>query len=123
MIIDGSPGIGCPVIASVAGSDLVLIVTEPSLSAQHDMERVVELARHFRTPLALCINRFDLNEEITEGILDWCKRNEIRVAGVIPYDHGFTRAQMRHMSLMEYSGGRTAEAVRSLWRQLVEHLA
>jgi len=119
VIIDGSPGIGCPVIASIAGADLVLIVTEPSLSAQHDMERVVQLARHFRTPVALCINRFDLNEKISESIRSWCLERGIRVAGVIPYDPRFTEAQTRHVSLVEYSGGRTTQAVKSLWQELV----
>jgi len=123
VIIDGSPGIGCPVIASIAGADLVLIVTEPSLSAQHDMERVVQLARHFRAPVALCINRFDLNEEITESIQSWCVGRGIKVLSKIPYDRRFTEAQTKHVSLVEYSGGRTAQAVKSLWQELVYTLA
>ena len=123
VIIDGSPGIGCPVIASIAGADLILIVTEPSLSAQHDMERVVDLARHFRVPVALCINRFDLNEEISEGIRGWCVGKGIKVLSKIPYDPRFTEAQTKHVSLVEYSGGRTAQAVKSLWQELVYALA
>ncbi len=123
VIIDGSPGIGCPVIASIGGTDLVLIVTEPSLSAQHDMERVVELARHFRVPVVLCINRYDLNQEMAEEIRRWCCMKEISVLGEIPYDTRFTEAQMKHLSLVEYAGGKTAQAVKSLWERLADVLS
>jgi len=123
VIIDGSPGIGCPVIASIAGADLILIVTEPSLSAQHDMERVVQLARHFRAPVALCINRYDLNEQISDGIHRWCKGKGILILGEIPYDTRFTEAQTRHVSLVEYSGGKAAQAIKSIWQGLLDAIS
>jgi MinD superfamily P-loop ATPase len=122
LIVDGSPGIGCPVIASLAGADLVLIVTEPSLSARHDLERVTELARHFRTPAAGLINRFDINESIGDDIRRWCEDNGIPVMGAVPYDRRFTEAQVRRLSLIECCGGKAAQAVRSAWEAVANHL-
>ena len=120
VIIDGAPGIGCPVIASIAGADLILIVTEPTLSGQHDMARVVQLTQHFHAPVALCINRYDLNERISDGIRRWCKENGIPVLGEIPYDTRFTEAQTRHMSLVEYSEGKAAQVIKSIWQGLMD---
>ncbi|NLJ80853.1 MAG: ATPase, partial [Firmicutes bacterium] len=85
-VIDGSPGIGCPVIASLAGVDLVLIVAEPSLSGLSDLGRVVETARIFRTTLAVCVNKWDLDPQKTEEIETFCVREDIPLLGSIPFD-------------------------------------
>jgi len=85
-IIDGSPGIGCPVIASLSGVDLVLIVAEPSMSGLSDMERIIETARKFGTKTAVCINKYDTNLQITERIEDFCERQGLDFAGRIPFD-------------------------------------
>ena len=85
-IIDGSPGIGCPVIASIAGVDMVLIVAEPSISGMEDMERIIETSKRFNTKLAVCINKFDTNLKITEDIKQYCSNNRIDFLGTIPFD-------------------------------------
>jgi MinD superfamily P-loop ATPase len=85
-IIDGSPGIGCPVIASLSGVDMVLIVAEPSISGISDMERIIETAQTFQTKIALCINKYDTNRENTEKIESFCKQYQLPLAGRIPFD-------------------------------------
>lgn len=85
-IIDGSPGIGCPVIASISGMDLVLIVTEPSCSGISDLKRLVHTAETFRTKLAVCVNKYDTNIEHTHTIQDFCHENHIAFVGNIPFD-------------------------------------
>ena len=86
VIIDGSPGIGCPVIASVTGVDMVLVVTEPTLSGMHDMERIVETANKFGAACVVCINKFDVNLVNTQKIEEYCAEQDIPVAGRIPFD-------------------------------------
>lgn len=120
IIGDGSPGIGCPVIASVTGANLVLVVTEPTMSGRHDLERAAGLAAHFAIPTAVCINKCDLNREITTEIRQWCRRNGIAVVGEIPYDSVFTEAQMREKSVVEHSTGPTAKAVEGVWRRVLD---
>jgi MinD superfamily P-loop ATPase len=117
VIVDGAPGIGCPVIASVTGATMVLAVTEPSLSAQHDLERVAGLAAHFGIPLAVCINRADLNVEVCSAIERWCRDHAIPVVGTIPYDPRFTEAQIKGMSLVEFCDGPSVQAIREVWRR------
>lgn len=85
-IIDGSPGIGCPVIASLSGVDMALIVAEPSVSGISDMERIIKTARYFGTEIAVCVNKYDTNISITKEIEDFCNNNDIAYAGIIPYD-------------------------------------
>ncbi len=92
MIIDGSPGIGCPVIASVNGVDLALIVSEPSLSGFSDLERLVKTADMFQTKVAVCVNRYDTNVENTEKIKNFCKEHEIAFVGKVPYDKEASKA-------------------------------
>ncbi|HWP51267.1 MAG TPA: ATP-binding protein, partial [Clostridia bacterium] len=85
-IIDGSPGIGCPVIASISGVDFVLIVAEPTVSGLHDMKRIIETTRHFGVNCAVCINKFDASTVISAEIEDCCKSLLVPVVGKIPYD-------------------------------------
>jgi MinD superfamily P-loop ATPase len=122
VIVDGAPGIGCPVIASVAGADLVLAVVEPTLSGKHDLERLAALAAHFRVPLLHCINKADLNGDVAAAIEGWCRDREIPSVGRIPYDPQFTRAQVMGMSLVELGDGATVRAVHEVWRQVVSAL-
>lgn len=119
IIIDGSPGIGCPVIASISGSDLVLIVTEPTLSGRHDLLRVSELTTHFQIPTAVCINKWDLNPEITKIIEEEAKEQGIRIAGRIRYDNAVTKAQIMKTSIIEYTGGAVAEDIKAVWRHVI----
>ncbi len=121
VLVDGSPGIGCPVIASLTGADMALLVAEPSASALHDLERVRELARHFQIPCAVLVNKSDLSRERTREILDFCARCDVPVAGEIPYDPIFTKAQLASQSAVELAHdtegprfGRIWEAMRAV---------
>jgi len=118
IIVDGSPGIGCPVIASITGADLVLIITEPTLSGKHDLDRVAELAAGFNIPVLVAINKFDLNSDMADQIeKDVLKRN-IKVVGKIRYDKAFTKAQIMKTSVVEYTSGAVTEDVKALWRNV-----
>ncbi len=85
-VIDGSPGIGCPVIASLSGADMVLVVAEPSMSGISDMERIVRTARQFRVSIAVCVNKWDLSPRHSGGIAAWCREEGLPFAGRIPFD-------------------------------------
>ncbi len=85
-IIDGSPGIGCPVIASISGVDMVLIVAEPSVSGISDMKRIVETAKIFQPLIAMCINKYDTNIAMSKKIVKYCKANKLNFVGTIPFD-------------------------------------
>jgi len=119
IIVDGSPGIGCPVIASITGADLVLIITEPTLSGKHDLERVAELAAGFKIPVLVAINKFDLNSDMAEQIEKDVLKRKIRVVGKIRYDKAFTKAQIMKCSVVEYTSGAVSEDVKALWRNVI----
>jgi len=121
LLIDGSPGIGCPVIASLAGADAVLVVTEPTLSGKSDMERVASLAAHFAIPTLVCVNKWDINEDLTREIEAYCSNGGPRLAGRIPYDPAVPRSIVAGEPLTEHSDGPAACAVRELWNT-VENL-
>jgi len=122
IIVDGPPGIGCPVIASITGTSAVLIVTEPTLSGLHDLERVGGLAAHFKIPTLACVNKFDLNEEMSNQIADYCARNQFELAGRIPYDTAVTHAMVAGKSIVEFSNGRVSEAIKEIWHKVEEFL-
>jgi MinD superfamily P-loop ATPase len=103
-IIDGSPGIGCPVIASLSGVDMVLIVAEPSLSGFSDMERILHTAAHFQVPAAVCINKYDVNLENTEKIIDYCRENSLPFVGKIPFDNEAVKAVNSGRTIVGGSG-------------------
>lgn len=100
-IVDGSPGIGCPVIASVSGMDLVLVVAEPSISGLHDLKRLVKTADTLGTKLAVCVNKWDQSPENTECIVSFCEENKIPFTGKIPYDKTASKAINEGKSLAE----------------------
>lgn len=103
IIVDGSPGIGCPVIASISGADLVLIVIEPTLSGLHDAKRVIELTRHFKLKAAACINKFDVNIQICNEIEEYLKEKNIELLGKLPYSKEFAKAMIKNKTLIEYN--------------------
>lgn len=117
VIVDGPPGIGCPVIASVTGASMVLVVTEPTLSGEHDLSRVLSLARHFEIPSAVCVNKWDLNGEITERIEESACRAGAIVAGRIRYDRAFTQAQIRERAVVETDAPCSGD-IRRVWERL-----
>ena len=122
IIVDGPPGIGCPVIAAITGSTAILIVTEPTLSGLHDLDRVAGLTAHFKIPTLACINKFDLNEGMSDRIADHCARNQIELVGRIAYDTTVTHAMVAGKSVVEFSDGAVSEAIKSIWRQVEDFL-
>lgn len=111
LLVDGPPGIGCPVIASLSGVDAALIVTEPTVSGIHDLERVVALSRHFQVKVAVCINRYDLGIEQSELIARYCRKEKITLAGRIPFDRVFVDAMLQGLPVNAYTGGPVAEMI------------
>jgi MinD superfamily P-loop ATPase len=118
ILVDGPPGIGCAVIASVTGASLVVIVTEPTLSGAHDLARVLELTRHFGIPAAVCVNKWDLNAEMTERIESEARRAGAAVAGRVRYDKGVTRAQLQGLAVVETDAGPLGDDIRAVWKKL-----
>lgn len=102
ILTDGPPGVGCPVIASVGGATALLVVTEPTVSGLHDMQRVLELAAHFKVPCLVCINKFDLNLDQTAAIEALAKERDIPVVGKIPFDPRFTESMVQGKTIFEY---------------------
>jgi MinD superfamily P-loop ATPase len=122
VIIDGSPGIGCPVIASITGAHVVLAVSEPTLSGLHDLERVAALTRHFGIPALVCVNKWDLNPEICSQIEAWGREQGLDLAGRVRYDRAVTAAQVNGKAVVEYRHDGCAEDIRSVWRFVAAHL-
>jgi MinD superfamily P-loop ATPase len=122
LLVDGPPGIGCPVIASLTGADMVLIVTEPTLSGLHDLERIVGLASHFEIPVCVCINKYDINSEMAEQILGYCAESDLPVVGMIPYDPEVTKAQIKRISVVEHDTSPATKAIRDVWKKVKRSL-
>jgi len=114
IISDGSPGIGCPVIASVTGADYVLIVTEPTVSGLHDLRRIAELVSHFSLKSGIIINKFNINPEKCREVRAFADSGSIEVLGEIPFDYNFIKAQIAGKALVEYSHGETAKAIKEI---------
>jgi MinD superfamily P-loop ATPase len=119
ILTDGPPGLACPVIASITGADGVLIVTEPTLSGHHDMDRVVELANHFEIPASVCINKYDLNQDMTKTIEAYARDKGLPIVGRIPFDTSFTEAMVQKQTIMEYDTNcNAAQEVKKIWERL-----
>jgi MinD superfamily P-loop ATPase len=123
ILSDGPPGIGCPVISSLSNASLALIVTEPSLSGIHDLERVLAVCRHFRVTPLVCINKHDLDEDATHRVWGHCQQTAVEVAATIPFDPLVTKAVVQGVPLVEYSDGPAARAVAQLWQDVLEALS
>lgn len=121
VLIDGSPGIGCPVIASLTGTDLALIVTEPTLSGVHDLDRIVGVAKHFGVLSLVCINKYDLNPEASERIEKLCRDSGVEVVGRLPFDTSVVDAMVVGRAVAEM-GGPMADELTSLWRCIESQL-
>ncbi|MBN1796659.1 MAG: ATP-binding protein [Sedimentisphaerales bacterium] len=122
IIVDGSPGIGCPVIASITGADLALIVTEPTMSGLHDLKRVASLAVQMNVPAAVCVNKYDINKSNTKKIEEYANANQITLTEKIAYSNDFTAAQIQAESICEYTTNGSAEHVRNLWQKTLKIL-
>ena len=123
IIIDGPPGIGCPVISSISGVDLVLIVTEPTLSAIHDLERILGVAHHFNVPAVVCVNKYDINKDNTEKIENYCKNHNIDVVGTLPYDAIVTESMIHEKSVIEFSDGELSDDITNMWKKVEKVLS
>ena len=122
IIVDGSPGTGCPVIASVTGASYLLVVTEPTVSGLHDLKRALDLADHFRVKSGVCINRADINEEKTSEIKSYCAGRGTGILGSIPYDMEVTGAQIAGKTVVEFSDGPAAKAIKELWNRIINEI-
>ncbi|HAU32214.1 MAG: Cobyrinic acid ac-diamide synthase [Desulfotomaculum sp. 46_296] len=123
IVTDGPPGIGCPVISSLSGADLALIVTESTLSGLHDMERVLALVDHFEGKAAVCINKFDLSISNTEEIQRKCKEKGVPVAGKIPYDKEVIEAVRAGCPVVDYTSGKVTDSILGLWNEIKKQLS
>jgi len=119
ILIDGSPGIGCPVISSLGGATLVAVVTEPTVSGIHDMDRILALARHFQIPAAVVVNKADLNPENADIIENKAKEENVCFLGRIPYDNAVTEAMVQGKTIVECDRSGASVAVESIHRNLL----
>jgi len=121
ILTDGPPGIGCPVIASIGGATALVIVVEPTVSGLHDMSRVADLAVHFKIPGLICVNKFDLNTEMTMEIEAFAQKRNMTVVGRVPFDPLFTKAMIEGKNILEYQGNSaTADKVRQVWDNIMQ---
>ncbi len=118
VIIDGPPGIGCPVIAAISGVDLAVMITEPTLSGIHDLERVNAVAKHFGIKSVCAINKYDINYENTERIENWCMREDVPVIGKIPFDKGIMDSLVKGIPVVEYSDNPASREIKKIWEQI-----
>lgn len=117
IIVDGPPGIGCPAIASLTGASLALVVTEPTVSGEHDLERILELTEHFKIPAVVCVNKWDLNRKITARIEEKARRRGAWIGNRIRYDQSVTSAQMQEKAVVEMDTSVSGD-IRKIWDQL-----
>jgi len=118
ILVDGAPGVGCPVISSVTGADHVLIVTEPSLSGLHDMERAVQLVQGFRIPISVVINKYDVSAEGSEKIESFTRTARVNLLGKIPYDPGVITAMVKRRCVVENGDSPAGTAIREIWDRM-----
>lgn len=119
LIVDGPPGIGCPVIASLTGADAVLLVAEPTQSGIHDLYRIIHLIQHFNIPVFICINKWDINPRNSAQIRLMAKQNKAHYLGVIPYDETFTQAQIANKTIIEKNPISPASLkIKSIWKKM-----
>jgi MinD superfamily P-loop ATPase len=116
IISDGPPGIGCPVISALSGTSLALLVTEPTLSGIHDLERVIGVCRHFGVAVLVCVNKYDLNEDNANRIESYCRKEGIEVAASIPFDNAMTEAIVQGLPVVEYTDGKVTQQIKELWQ-------
>lgn len=114
-IIDGPPGIGCPVISAASGADLALIVTEPTVAGVHDLERVLQTTEHFGLPAVVCVNKADLHPDAVARIEAYCRERGIDVIGHLPFDTSVTQAMVQGLPVTAYSHAKITQVLRQVW--------
>ena len=123
LVTDGPPGIGCPVISSLSGANLALLVTEPTLSGIHDLERVLGVCRHLGVPTLVCINKFDINQENSHRIENYCLSQGTELSAKIPFTNTVTEAMARGLPVIEYDRNDVSHHIEGLWRVVAKSLA
>jgi len=122
IITDGPPGIGCPVISSLSGSSLALLVTEPTLSGIHDLERILGVCHHFGVQASVCINKYDINEDNTHQIEGYCLSQGVEIAARIPFDNVVTEAMVHGLPVVEYVRNGVSHHIEALWELVLKSL-
>lgn len=117
-VIDGSPGVGCPVIASITGANMTLLVIEPTKSALSDFLRVEELCRHFSMPVMVCINKYDMNLDVAKEIEEYCRDNSIDIVGKIPFDSMVMKSINELIPIVKYDDSKAGIAIRDMWETI-----
>jgi MinD superfamily P-loop ATPase len=124
ILTDGPPGVGCPVIASIGGATALLIVTEPTVSGLHDMDRVAQLAAHFKVPSMVCVNKFDLNIEKARAIEARALEMGLTVLEPVPFDSVVTRAMVQGQTVLEYDAtSQVSSVIQRVWEAVLNYLA
>ena len=119
ILIDGPPGIGCPVFSAITGVDLVIVVTEPTYSAIHDLQRILDVAKHFKTNAVVCINKYNINKENTKKIEEHCSKNKIKIVGKIAYDPVFTKAMINERTVIEFlEDCEVSKEIKKMWEEI-----
>ena len=118
ILCDGPPGIGCPVISSLTGAGLAILVSEPTLSGIHDLDRILNVCLHFGVPALVCINKYDLNLENTRQIENLCLGRGIEIAGKIPFDNVVSESIVRGVPVVKYSDGPVSREISRMWSAL-----
>jgi len=122
IINDGPPGIGCPVISSLSGARLALLVTEPTLSGIQYLDRVLEVCQHFNVPALVCINKYNINKDNTRSIEDYCLAQQVDVVARIPFDKVFTDAMIHGLPVVKYSNGKVSKQINLLWQNILDRI-
>ncbi len=118
VIVDGSPGVGCPVVSSLSGASFVVLVTEPSVSGLHDLKRVYELVHKFKIKAGCIINKSDINKNVTSEIVEFLNKENITHIANLPYDEDFTKAMTNGQTIVEYSNGHLKELITDSWNRI-----
>lgn len=122
ILIDGAPGVGCPVIASLSNVDLAVVITEPTLSGKHDLDRILDLTDHFKVPALVCINKWDLHPEMSDTIEASCKERGAELLGRIPFDPKVIACQIQGIPVTATDTSLAAYSILEVWKKLKEHL-
>jgi len=123
IIVDGPPGIGCPVISAVSGANMAIVIAEPTISGVHDMERALEMTRHFHVPAVVCINKADIFLDGAAQIEEYCQKQNVEVMGRIPFDSTVTEAMVRGESVTAFRPMSPASiSIRQIWQNIVKML-
>ena len=118
VIVDGAPGIGCPVIASISGADCALVITEPTLSGLHDADRVIRVTKHFGILAKLVVNKYDLNMDMTKEIERYCRDNNVETLGRIGFDKSIVDAMVNGKTIIEHPDGKAKKEITDIWNKL-----